>query len=240
MIILPDIHGRTFWKNAVKGHENDIIVFLGDYLDPYGHEGISVEDAIVNFEDIIQFKKDHNKNVILLLGNHDCGYIWPSVNSCRRSDKYYNDINAMFRYNFDLFELAYQTEINGKKYLLSHAGIHKEWADLLLGIYKPEYLASTLNNWLHTADDDVIAEYLGIYSAYRGYTNNWHGSCVWADVREWGTKERDNQLDDWGIYQIFGHTQLESKPIIHETFACLDLRCGFTLDESNEIKQIEE
>ena len=92
MIILPDIHGRTFWKNAVKGHENDIIVFLGDYLDPYGHEGISVEDAIANFEDIIQFKKDHNKNVILLLGNHDCGYIWPSVNSCRRSDKYYNDL----------------------------------------------------------------------------------------------------------------------------------------------------
>lgn len=241
MIILPDIHGRTFWKKSVKGHENEMIVFLGDYLDPYPQEGISVEESIINFEEIIDFKKDHNKNVILLLGNHDCGYIWPEVNGSRRSVKYFNDIRAMFKDNFDLFELAYQIEINDKKYLLSHSGVHKEWLDIVFtNGYKPDYIASLLNNWLHTADDDELSEYLGIYSAYRGYTDNWRGSCVWADVREWGTKERDNQLDNWGIYQIFGHTQLESKPIIHETFACLDVRCGFMLDESNEIKQIEE
>ena len=23
MIIIPDIHGRTFWKDCVKGHENE-------------------------------------------------------------------------------------------------------------------------------------------------------------------------------------------------------------------------
>ena len=27
MIIIPDIHGRSFWKDAVKGHENEKIIF---------------------------------------------------------------------------------------------------------------------------------------------------------------------------------------------------------------------
>ena len=35
MIIIPDIHGLNFWKEAVAGREEGIIVFLGDYLDPY-------------------------------------------------------------------------------------------------------------------------------------------------------------------------------------------------------------
>ena len=75
MIIIPDVHGRTFWKEAVKGRENEEIVFLGDYIDPYGYEGITPEDGIIALEDIIKFKQDHPNNVHLLLGNHDAGYI---------------------------------------------------------------------------------------------------------------------------------------------------------------------
>ena len=236
MIILPDIHGRLFWKNAVKDHENETIVFLGDYLDPYSHEHISEEDAIANFEEIIQFKKDHPKNVFLLLGNHDCGYIWPSVNECRRSWRYKNDIAHMFIENLDLFDLAYQCEINGKKYLLSHSGVHKEWLDKVYDRYDINHIANYLNNWLRVELDDVIASYLGIYSSYRGYSLDKYGSCVWADVREWRPNE-----DNWNIYQIFGHTQLESEPIITDSFACLDVRKGFLLDETtNEIIEINE
>ena len=38
IIIIPDVHGRTFWRNAVEKYRNvkDVhIVFLGDYVDPY-------------------------------------------------------------------------------------------------------------------------------------------------------------------------------------------------------------
>ena len=49
MIIIPDVHGRSFWKEYVKGHEEEDIIFLGDYLDPYGYEGIHCKDAIENF-----------------------------------------------------------------------------------------------------------------------------------------------------------------------------------------------
>ena len=57
MIIIPDIHGRTFWKSAVEQKEKDEkIIFLGDYLDHYDYEKnsenelITTENAIENFK----------------------------------------------------------------------------------------------------------------------------------------------------------------------------------------------
>ena len=67
-IIIPDVHGRTFWREAVKGRENENIIFLGDYLDPYPSEGITPEKAYRELLDIIDFKKEHIDNVVLLLG----------------------------------------------------------------------------------------------------------------------------------------------------------------------------
>lgn len=37
--IIPDVHGRNFWKNITSNEEiakYEKIIFLGDYLDPYG------------------------------------------------------------------------------------------------------------------------------------------------------------------------------------------------------------
>ena len=92
MIIIPDIHGRNFWKEAVTGREEDIIVFLGDYLDPYPHDFPDKtadeiwEQTWNNFNDIIEFKKKHPSNVVLLLGNHDLHYIYPKMDDSSRYD----------------------------------------------------------------------------------------------------------------------------------------------------------
>ena len=48
ILVIPDDHGRGFWKEFVKGHENEMIVFLGDYTDPYPHENISEEETLAN------------------------------------------------------------------------------------------------------------------------------------------------------------------------------------------------
>lgn len=45
IIAIPDIHGRTFWKSVKNDKSDSIIIFLGDYLDPYPHENITFEDA---------------------------------------------------------------------------------------------------------------------------------------------------------------------------------------------------
>ncbi|MBQ7489604.1 MAG: hypothetical protein IJT51_03695 [Bacteroidales bacterium] len=55
LIIVPDIHGRTFWKK-IFDYDSDV-VFLGDYLDPYRSEGIYPWDALENFTQIIAYAK---------------------------------------------------------------------------------------------------------------------------------------------------------------------------------------
>ena len=51
--------------------EVDQVVFLGDYLDPYSREGITFEDALIEFEEILDFKKAYPDKVVLLVGNHE-------------------------------------------------------------------------------------------------------------------------------------------------------------------------
>lgn len=46
-LIIPDVHGRDFWKDAANRFPGNI-VFLGDYLDPYPLEGISPDEAFTN------------------------------------------------------------------------------------------------------------------------------------------------------------------------------------------------
>lgn len=59
ILIIPDIHGRQFWKNACLNHKDEFerIVFLGDYVSPYPSEDISNEKAIEIFEEVLKFKK---------------------------------------------------------------------------------------------------------------------------------------------------------------------------------------
>ena len=57
MIIIPDVHGRTFWKDAIKERqEGEKVIFLGDYHDPYRNEGITTEESFVNFEELNKFR----------------------------------------------------------------------------------------------------------------------------------------------------------------------------------------
>ena len=74
-IIIPDVHGRPFWMDAVKDVSNTPVIFLGDYLDPYGYEGIRADEVFPRFERIIELKRAYPDAVTLLLGNHDLHYV---------------------------------------------------------------------------------------------------------------------------------------------------------------------
>ena len=65
ILIIGDVHGREFWKDAVAKYadECDKIIFLGDYLDPYPWENITRKQAIWNFEDIIKYKEENKEKV---------------------------------------------------------------------------------------------------------------------------------------------------------------------------------
>ncbi len=67
ILIIPDVHGRTFWESALKSGDYEKIVFLGDYTDPYEIEGITNSDALKNFKSIISFKQQNPEISWLIL-----------------------------------------------------------------------------------------------------------------------------------------------------------------------------
>ncbi len=230
MIIIPDIHGRKFWKKAVKKHEDEEIVFLGDYCDPYPKEGIHKD--LKNFDEIIAFKKKHPKNVTLLIGNHDQQYfIYGSCYCGRRS--YFNERSYYQRFNEnrELFQLCLEKEINGKKYLFSHAGVLRGWKELRLPDVSDDKVAMYLNN-AYEVNDDRLGYILSDIS-YKRRGNELYGSVTWADVSEHFLEKQPI-----AAYQIFGHSQMNEYPIITKNFADLDVRRAFILNDKGEILEM--
>lgn len=241
MIIIPDIHGRTFWKQAVRGRENEKIIFLGDYTDPYFFEGIEQAEGLQSLKDVIDFKRHHADNVVLLLGNHDLSYVSDYLTECRHDYMNHGEICRLIRGNISLFKIAHEQQVGQKRFVFTHAGILPDWLkynEPTLGVIDQGHEVEVLNKLFESGD---LYPALGDISFERGGTLN-VGSCVWADVNE----HLDCSLDagsSFGadVYQVFGHTlQLSGQPIVTPHFACLDCRKAFLLDDDGEITDIKE
>ncbi|MCQ2148594.1 MAG: metallophosphoesterase [Bacteroidales bacterium] len=235
-IIIPDVHGRTFWRDAVKGHENDPIIFLGDYLDPYDHEGITPNEAYNEFKDIIEFKKRHMDNVVLLLGNHDMGYLDTGINECRRDYPGSRRNKELILQNLDLFDLVHCIEVNEEKVLFSHAGISREWIESCPWLFdKENFRPEFLNELLHDTDKhQELFLALSYVSKMRG-GYDCCGSAIWADIREF--LQGCHFLE--GYMHIFGHTLHSDGAYMVKTGNtegyCLDCMEAFILNDAGEL-----
>lgn len=250
ILIIPDVHGRDFWREPVKKvlEESDApIIFLGDYVDPYPYEWENVMDgdskidykahAVDILEEIIQLKKDNPNRITLLIGNHDGGYaIGPDICTSRRDYRNATRIEKDFDANIDLFQLADEITINGKHIIFSHAGIGKRYAEIVFGkdVVTEDNVVSLFNNAWESQNFEIL-DTLKIYDIYRGWGGFDYGSLIWADAREWGNNEGVGQ-EGFG-YMVFGHTQLEEKPYISDKFADLDVRKAFYINSEGEIKE---
>lgn len=236
-LIIPDIHGRTFWEDAIKvfpkeNFPNLVIIFLGDYVDPYDFENITREDAIINFQKIINIAKSDDR-IHLLIGNHDMHYWYNAEFKCRVDIKNYDKIKNMFLENFILFNVAYEEIINNEKYLYTHAGVTSYWLNHLRFVgergveYNKVYKIDRLGNKVKQVSDEQLpfcqmlasmtpdAEKLNkMKSNYQGQANLWmasyarggdysNGSCIWEDLSEWDYKGSEIP----GLWQIFGHSR---------------------------------
>lgn len=208
LIIVPDIHGRTFWEDVFKYDAE--IIFLGDYLDPYPLEDIYPWDALDNFIHILTFAK-RNPNVHLLLGNHDLAYVKGQHVCKSRTDKVnYDEICKLFVDHNDLFSLAYDCDINGKHFFLSHAGITLGWHKVHSDIFHKSFSESLNADYINQLyRDGSLNGILGEVGNKR-YGPNKHGSIVWADIYEHKEDHGNCQTD---IIQIVGHTQRIESPL---------------------------
>lgn len=200
---IGDIHGRTVWKKIVEDNPESHFIFMGDYVDPYQSEGITEQDAMFNFQDIINFKKSNTENVTLLIGNHDAQYLYyPQFGTNARSYFHLSEIIDMFRINKNLFEFSYQVD----NYLFIHAGISNSWFEEYKYTFDKFELKDDFSNLSIVLNEiGKNTDYLGIYdkiSYYRGgYDLN--GSPIWADKRELIS----NYLT--GFNQIVGHNKVQ-------------------------------
>ena len=227
ILIIPDIHGRNFWKKAVEENMDkvDRIIFLGDYLDPYPWEGITRKEAISNFQEIIDFKSENRDKVVLFVGNHDLAYIDKKnyIVRSRYDSSNARHIEEMFRSHRSFFQLAHEELIGDKRYLFTHAGLQIGWYK------KHEKLIGelTVNGMNHLLDTPSGIKALCEASWSRGGWDQF-GSIVWNDVTDCGSHVNDELPWD---RQVFGHSQQEEHPIITDTHVCLDCRKAFILND---------
>ena len=245
ILIIPDIHGRTFWKDAVEKTPSDIIVFLGDYLDPYGYEDISWKEALQNFDDILNYKRENLDKVILLEGNHDAHYHyldrWARYGRGSRFNIFNSKkIKKIFEENEDLFRgAAYQERSDNKLYLFTHAGVTDYWLKQnKLSLPENE---DNISDWLcelYSNEEKTPYNIFGDVGRSRGgYSPS--GSPMWADWYDDHYSSSKYGLEGHeDIYQIFGHTQGMTERI-EKYAACLDCRKAFLLDlEEEKIKEV--
>ena len=190
-ICIGDIHGSTYWKTVVKKNPQCRYIFLGDYLDPY--KKIARTALLDNLTAIINLKKEHPDEVVLLLGNHDLHYITDKAEMCSRyDDKIAIHAEPLFHDNIDLFQYAHQID----NYIFTHAGISQYWFvnDFKGDMHKN--IADQLNNCTESQEDALFA-----CGFLRGGFHE-KGGIFWADIYE---------LTDplQGYTQIVGHNRVD-------------------------------
>lgn len=253
MIVIPDLHGRTFWKEAVSYVEAGVpCLFLGDYVDPYPSEGISDLDALKNLREVLAFANAHHDRVTLLLGNHDLSYLgdpwgqW-TVYADRFCNEWADVISELFNENVDLFSLCTYREVGGKLFLFSHAGMYPVWVDWC-GLFDEvdkndaHALASKVDELfreaLRSGERTEFMDDLAMVGAIRG--NGFAGSMVWADIREY-----DNTTAPFT--QIFGHTAQRSPdgegwgdPCAVGNNICVDCGRCFYIDDEGALRCLND
>lgn len=237
ILIIPDVHGRSFWRDAVTAHPDAQVVFLGDYLDQYGYEHISDDQAICTFKEILALKRSRPDSVHVLLGNHDMAYVDQRI-SCGRH-KWLDEfpIRCIYRDAEDILELACDLTAGGRRFLFSHAGVSSGWLSLHQDLFADMPVCGALFDMMYRTPElrDHLIEALADVSRAR-WGESRYGSMIWADVREM----MDPGMQIPGFVQVFGHSQQEIEPCcLKDKAYCLDCRRVFYIDSSGVIRDYD-
>lgn len=214
VLVIPDVHGLDFWEKPCNEWDG-IIVFLGDYVDPY--PPTTNEEALNTLKKIVEFSKNTKCTCKFLIGNHDFSYL-TGFAPCRFDHHNKDEIKSLIE-ELNPVLCAY-IKGNNTTYLFSHAGIVNEW----LG--NRDYMSkefTTPNGYKE------LTKELEMIPISRG-GNFDYGSCIWNDIGAFiYSPHNEGILKD--TFQIFGHTWGgRTKPFIDKDYALLDCHKAFILN----------
>ena len=247
ILVIPDVHGRTFWKEPVRKYIESVdkVVFLGDYLDPYlDDEGIA-DSIFDNLLEIAELKRQNMEKVILLKGNHNQHYsstVFRELAGGSRMDKLkWDKYHEFFNENKQLFRLAYLEEIKGIPYVFTHAGLTVYWINKI-----NSNLWHLSDNKVSITDPDIIGRInqldyneqgqtlLSVIGRYRAWLGEKTGSVLWADIEEHHTPDALSIYGMNQVFQVFGHTRLDDQydRIEYDNIVMIDSQRCFMIDDS--------
>ena len=201
-IIIGDIHGRNIWKDIVSKESYDRVIFVGDYFDSFNIPGI---DQIHNFKEICQFVRDSDKEVILLVGNHELHYMHIGQQYRGFQATLQFDISSIIYQNLDLLTMIYQFD----NVIASHAGVSPIWMDDNFG-----------KDWSYDNMTDRINDLFKFrprsfrFSGFDPYGDDLTQSPVWIRPSSLlKSNTRNKSLIKDHFIQVFGHTSMSQEQI---------------------------
>jgi hypothetical protein len=204
-VFIGDIHGRTIWKKIVEDNPAaGRFVFIGDYFDSHTIPGI---DQMRNFEDIIEFKKTTDKEVVLLTGNHDIHYYGniKETNTSGFQRNLYQSISHLVYENKSHLQMAYSFE----DVLCTHAGVSEDFMNEVFGKY--QWNMSTIADDLNELFLYKPRTFLFHENYFDPYGDDVFQTPIWIRPRSLMKASKEIRK----VYkQIVGHTKVQSLDLI--------------------------
>jgi len=211
-VVIGDTHGRSLWKLIINQEQDaDRIIFIGDYFDSFDIKG---EEQLNNFLDIIEFKKSTDKEVIMLIGNHDYHY-FPEVGENGTSgyqSVFSHQIKPIIDANREHLQMAYKFD----EFLFSHAGVSSKFMDSVFG--KGEWQLETMVEQLNELFKYKPLKFgfgeavsMKKMSYLDPYGDNTEQSPIWIRPRSLMAANRDTLRTK--IIQVVGHTAVKKLDI---------------------------
>ena len=206
-VVIGDIHGNNVWKKIVEHENADRVIFIGDYFDSFD---IPPSDQINNFIDIVNYKNNSGKEVIMLIGNHDYHYM-------RGISETYSGykagvrpvIEAVLEENKEHLQMAYQTD----DFLFSHAGVSSVFMDLAFSYkWRVENIADDLNEMFKYKPLTFgFGKFKNPEFNIDPYGDDKEQSPIWIRPRSLMKANHDTLRKTY--IQVVGHTQIKEMDI---------------------------
>ena len=221
VLLIGDVHGRTAWQKPLESNDYDLVIFMGDYFDPY--DPSLREGMYVNFENIVSLKEADPEKFLLIVGNHDGHYIGMS-----RASRWSIDTETQYGerlknlVDLGILQKAYMMEGLDKPVLFTHAGLSRTFfwttimslSDEAKAFWEsdrqvervpviPDKEIEKLEDYINALD----MQFFNFDGPFWDYYGTWHGQGpMW--IRPQGL------VSSWikQIKQVVGHTQLQVPP----------------------------
>jgi len=206
-VVIADVHGRDMWKQIVaQENDADRFVFLGDYFDSFDISGV---EQMHNFKEIVELKETSNKEVIMLIGNHDYHY-FPEIGDSSTSG-YQTRLAPSIKQLVDESRQHLQVAYRMGQFVFSHAGISSEWLDDFIPSWTLNTMVDQINDtFKYTPTNLCYRSYKitdidnGIVIGSGGFGNETYQGPMW--IRPKALMDANKKTLRKKIIQVVGHT----------------------------------